>query len=119
MSVIRCLLVLALIFAFAGLIGSISTPARAFGLTSFSLINQLGFMSETSAAFQVIPEDGVQNPDGCSRTDAYESAPGEPGHNQRLSLALSAFITGREARFVIDGCTSSSGRPAIKNVVVR
>lgn len=69
----------------------------------------------------VQPDLPVENPHSCSTPDLYSTqkppSVASPGLQLRNSVLLSAFLTDRPVRLVLDGC-GGTGRPSIKAIVV-
>jgi hypothetical protein len=68
-----------------------------------------------SDKINVYPVGAVENPEGCSVADAYQSESSLAGHDERTVMIVSAHLSGRVIGLHIDGCTSV-GRPKITSV---
>jgi len=90
--------------------------AGADGTTQWFEIEVIG-NNWGDAGFTIQPVGSVENPDGCTNLNQYQSMPSVPGNNQRLSLAMMADLSGRRVKLRLSGCTSS-GRPSLISVQV-
>ena len=56
------------------------------------------------------------NPSACPLTDGYTTQPADSGHQLFNAMLLSAYMSGRRVRVVVDGCAFD--RPRIISVVI-
>jgi hypothetical protein len=66
---------------------------------------------------RVIVNGAVQNPDQCTHPDGYIVEAGLPGAQLLQSMLITAYATGADVLFTIDGCVL--GRPKVIGVDIR
>ena len=66
---------------------------------------------------RVIVNSAVQNPDQCTHPDGYIVEAGLPGAQLLQSMLITAYATGADVLFTIDGCVL--GRPKVIGVDIR
>ena len=66
---------------------------------------------------RVIVNGSVQNPDQCTHPDGYIVETGLPGAQLLQSMLITAYATGADVLFTIDGCVF--GRPKVIGVDIR
>lgn len=69
------------------------------------------------AHLRVIVNGPVQNPDQCALADGYIVEAGLPGAQLLQSMLITAYATGADVLFTIDGCVLN--RPKVIGVDIR
>lgn len=87
-----------------------TTTVSAQTWSDWGLINSIeaGWVEDTIAVWHAAP---MVNPSGCEVTGGgYATNPNDPGHKLFHSVALAAFLSGKEVHMLISDCIYSKPR---------
>lgn len=89
------------------LILSFSLPLLASGTSNYKGIQTIHQRQCTAdMGFEITLKEAHANPDSCANNLVVDLACDHPAFNSISSIALTAFVTGKNVRFWLNGCDS-------------